>query len=303
MELRHLRYFIAVGEEQHFGRAADRLHLAQPALSRQIQNLEEEIGFELFERLPRGVKLNAPGQQFLKDARRILQEVNEATLRSERIARGQSGSLRIGFVEHSSWGGIVPRSFKRFRNTRPNVELLLKTGTTISQLEAIRYGQLDAGFLNNPPKVDSELDHLFIENQKTELALLKTNPLAKRTTLRLRDLKEVPFVWYPRIVAPFFYDRLLSECFTGGLGSPRIVQEAADEATTLSLVAAGIGVGWVSGKAHFRSPNGVVIKPVADLNIPLHFSLAWRKDNKSPQLAGFIEDVRSLLAAKIRQKG
>src|SRR5580693_3095132 len=103
MELRHLRYFVAVGEEQHYGRAAARLRVAQPALSRQIQDLEEEVGFKLFERLPRGVKLSAAGQLFLADARRILQEVNEAAARAARVARGQSGTLRVGFTESTSW--------------------------------------------------------------------------------------------------------------------------------------------------------------------------------------------------------
>ncbi len=102
MELRHLRYFVAVGEEQHYGRAATRLRLAQPALSRQIQNLEQEIGFRLFDRLPRGVKISEAGKLFLNDARRILQEVNDATARAKRIASGQSGTLRIGFVQSMS---------------------------------------------------------------------------------------------------------------------------------------------------------------------------------------------------------
>src|SRR3954453_11066098 len=106
MELRHLRYFVGVGEEQHFGRAASRLHIAQPALSRQIQDLEEEIGFKLFDRLPRGVKLSAAGKLFLEDARRILQQLNEAIERAQRVARGQSGTLRIGFTENASWHGI-----------------------------------------------------------------------------------------------------------------------------------------------------------------------------------------------------
>src|SRR5216683_6956542 len=115
MELRHLRYFVAAGEEQHFGRAAARLHLAQPALSRQIQDLEYEIGFKLFDRLPRGVKISAAGKSFLADARRILQEVSEATIRAKRVASGQSGTLRVGFVESISWHGVVPESFRRFR--------------------------------------------------------------------------------------------------------------------------------------------------------------------------------------------
>src|SRR6516165_4285633 len=107
MELRHLRYFVAVGEEQHYGRAARRLRVAQPALSRQIQNLEQEIGFKLFERLPRGVKITPAGKLFLDDARGILTEINDATTRAKRVASGQSGTLRVGFVQSISWHGIV----------------------------------------------------------------------------------------------------------------------------------------------------------------------------------------------------
>src|SRR5580692_7437616 len=120
MELRHLRYFVAVGEEQHYGRAARRLCVAQPALSRQIQDLEEEIGFKLFERLPRGVKLSAAGKLFLDDTRRILHDVNEATARAARVALGRSGTLRVGFTESASWQGVVPESFRRFRGQRPD---------------------------------------------------------------------------------------------------------------------------------------------------------------------------------------
>src|SRR5580700_11955560 len=112
MELRHFRYFVAIGEEQHYGRAARRLHVAQPALSRQIQDLEEELGFELFERLPRGVKLSAAGNLFLEDARRILKDVNEAAARAGSVALGRSVSLRAGSTENASWRGVVPESFR-----------------------------------------------------------------------------------------------------------------------------------------------------------------------------------------------
>src|SRR5258708_31922684 len=114
MELRHLRYFVAVGEEQHYGRAAERLRIAQPALSRQIQDLEEEIGVKLFDRLPRGVKISAAGVSFLGDARPILHQVNEATMRARRLAPGQSGTLRVGFTEFASCRGVVPDSFRQF---------------------------------------------------------------------------------------------------------------------------------------------------------------------------------------------
>src|ERR1700726_546794 len=126
MELRHLRYFAAVGEEQHFGRAAERLHIAQPALSRQIQDLENEMGFALFDRLPRGVRLNAAVKLFLADARRILQDVDEARRRAERIAHGKAGTLRIGIATAVSWHGLVVDSFRELRRWQPAVELELQ---------------------------------------------------------------------------------------------------------------------------------------------------------------------------------
>src|SRR5882724_3925720 len=140
MELRHLRYFVGVGEEQHFGRAAERLHVAQPALSRQIQDLEKEIGFRLFERLPRGVKLSAAGKLFLEDARRILGEVQEATRRAERVASGKAGTLRVGFVESISWHGVVPEFFRRFRQRQPDAELQLKPLSSLQQIEGVESG-------------------------------------------------------------------------------------------------------------------------------------------------------------------
>jgi len=152
MELRHLRYFVGVGEEQHFGRAAKRLSIVQPALSRQIRDLERELGFSVFDRLPRGVKLNAAGRLFLEDARRILHELNEAKARAARVARGQSGTLRIGFTESASWQGVVPESFRRFREMKPDAELQLEPSPSLVQLEAIRSGRLDAGFVFNAPK-------------------------------------------------------------------------------------------------------------------------------------------------------
>src|SRR6202043_1154141 len=147
MELRHLRYFVGVGEEQHFGRAAERLRIAQPALSRQIQDLEKEIGVLLFERLPRGVRLTAAGRLFLEDSRRILAEVQEAARRAEQAARGLSGTLRVGFVEGISWHGIVPESFRRFRQKQADAEMIPIPMLSLAQAEAVRTGRLDAGFI------------------------------------------------------------------------------------------------------------------------------------------------------------
>jgi DNA-binding transcriptional LysR family regulator len=303
MELRHLRYFVAVGEEQHYGRAARRLCVAQPALSRQIQDLEEEVGFKLFERLPRGVKLSAAGKLFLQDARRILQEVNEAAGRAGRVARGLSGTLRVGFTENASWRGVVPDSFRRFREQQPDAELQLQPAASLEQLEAIRSGRLDAGFVNFMPKADPDLEQLLVAIQHVELAAPKKHPLTKIKQLRLRDLTDTPFVWFPRWASPAFYDRLMHECYRGGLKSPRIVQEGLNEATILSLVSTGLGVGWVLGTARWRCPETVAILPVVDLNVPVPLTLAWRRDNTSPLLANFIGEVQRLPDVRAVNKG
>ena len=294
MELRHLRYFVAVAEEQHYARASRTLGVAQPALSRQIQDLEEEIGFKLFDRLPRGVKLNAAGKLFLEDAGRILQAVSEATARAGRAARGQSGTLRVGFAENASWHGIVPDSFRRFRAQEPGVELQLQPAASSEQLEAVRSGLLDAAFVNFMPETDPELDQLTVAIHHVELAAPKRHPLVRLKQLRLRELTDAAFVWFPRRTSPTFYDQLMHACYRGGLTSPRIVQEGPNEATILSLVSTGLGVGWVLGSARWRCPETVVILRVVDLNVPLTLALAWRRDNTSPLLANFIGEVAAL---------
>jgi DNA-binding transcriptional LysR family regulator len=303
MELRHLRYFVAVGEEQHYGRAAQRLRVAQPALSRQIQDLEREIGFTLFERLPRGVKLSSAGKLFLQDARRILKEVAEATARAARVACGQSGTLRVGFTENASWRGVVPESFRRFRETQPDAELQLQPSPSWVQLEGIRSGRLDAGFVFNMPKADAELDQLPVTVQRIELAVPAGHPLTRLKELRLRDLTHAPFIWFPRRESPALYDRLMRACYRGGLKSPRIVQEGLDEATILSLVATGLGVGWVLGTARWRRPESVVIVSVVDLSVLLTLALAWRRDNKSPLLASLVDDVRRFSEVRAANRG
>jgi DNA-binding transcriptional LysR family regulator len=294
---------MAVGEEQHYGRAARRLRVAQPALSRQVQDLEQEIGFELFERLPRGVKLSAAGKLFLDDVRRILQEVNEAAARAGRVASGRSGTLRVGFTENASWRGVVPDSFRRFRDLRPDAELQLQPAASLELVEAVRCGRLDAGFVNFMPKSDPELDQLLIAIQHVELAAPRRHPVTKLKKLRLRDLTDLPFVWFPRWASPAFYDRMMHECYRGGLKSPRIVQEGLNEATILSLVSTGLGVGWVLGTARWRCPETVVILSVVDMNMPVTLALAWRRDNPSPLLANFIADVQRLPDVQAVNKG
>jgi DNA-binding transcriptional LysR family regulator len=294
MELRHLRYFVAVGEEQHYGHGAQRLRVAQPALSRQIQDLEEEVGFKLFERLSRGVKLSTAGKLFLEEARRILQQVDEATKRAKRVASGQSGTLRAGFIENMSWHGVVPDSFRQFRERQPDAELQIKPLSSLEQIQAVRSGQLDAGFVFTIANIDRELAQLEIALVKLMLAVPKGHPLAKSKSLRLRNLISASFIWFPRRESPLFYDQLMHACFRGGLKSPRIVQEGVNEATILSLVSCGLGVAFVSSATRWRCPESVVLVSVTDLKSPLPFALIWRRDNDSPLLARLVENVRRL---------
>jgi DNA-binding transcriptional LysR family regulator len=303
MELRHLRYFVAVGEEQHYGRAAERLRVAQPALSRQIQDLEEEIGFKLFDRLSRGVKISVAGKLFLEDVRRILQQVNEATIRAKRVASGQSGTLRVGFVESISWHGVVPDSFRQFRERHPDVELQLRPLSSLQQIDAIRSGQLDAGFLFTIANTDKELAVLEVAVLNLMLAAPRGHPVTKLKKLRLRDLNDASFVWFPRRESPVYYDRLMKECFRGGLKAPYVVQEAVNEATILSLVSCRLGVAFVSEATRWRCPKGVALLPVADLKLPLSFALVWRKDNDSALLEQFVAETRLLPEVKAFAKG
>ena len=292
MELRHLRYFVGVGEEQHFGRAAVRLRVAQPALSRQIKDLERELGFALFDRLPRGVRLNEAGKLFLTDARRILQDVDQAKLRAERIAHGKAGTLRIGIATAVSWHGLVVDCFRKFRLAQPDAELELHHLISVHQVDAILSGRLDVGFAASVTPWDKDLAHWEFAQDRMVLAVPRGHPLTKRKTVRLRDLRNLPFVWFPRWVNPAFYDRMMQECSRGGLSAPRIVQEAPDRDTNLGFVQCRIGLSWQPETVRWHCPRGVALVPVADMNVRLPFSLIWKKENTSPLLQKFVAQVK-----------
>ena len=293
MELRHLRYFVGVAEEQHFGRAAERLRVAQPSLSRQIRDLESEMGFLLFDRLPRGVRLSAAGKLFLSDARRILQDVDEAKRRAERIALGKAGTLRIGIATAVSWHGLVVDSFREFRRRQPDVELELHHLLSVHQIEAILSGRLDAGFAASLTPWHKDLAHWEFAQDRMLLAVPQGHHLTKREGIRLRDLRDMPFVWFPRWVNPVIYDRMMRACARGGLSAPRIVQEATDRDTNLGLVQCRIGIAWMTESTRWHCPRGIVLLPVVDMNVRLPFNLIWKKDNSSRLLQKFLVQVQA----------
>jgi len=293
MELRHLRYFMAVGEEQHFGRAANRLHVVQPALSRQVRDLERELGFLLFDRLPRGVRLSAAGTLFLNDVRRILQDVDEAKRRAERMALGQAGTLRIGIATAVSWHGLVVNAFREFRRRHPEVELVVHHLVSVQQVEAVVSDRLDAGLVAAVTPWHKELEHRQFALDRMVLAVPKGHPLTKRERIRLRDLRDTSFVWFHRWVNPSFHEQMMQACARGGLSAPRIVQEATDRDTVLGLVQCRIGLAWVTESTRWHCPRGIVLLPVVDMNVRLPFNVIWKKNNSSPVLQKFLAQVQA----------
>jgi DNA-binding transcriptional LysR family regulator len=296
VELRHLRYFIAVGEEEHFGRAAERLRVVQPALTRQIQQLEEEMGYALFERLKRGVRLTEAGRSFLEEARRLLSDLERGVERTRLVAQGKVGRLRIGFADSATYSGELPSILRDFRDRWPDVRLDLFPSSSVATGEQLREQRLDIGFVYVLPTDLPQLKTHRISAERIVLALPQSHPLVKRKRLKLVDLKGEPFVWIPRVVAPLYYDRVLSACHAAGL-TLNIVQEGNNDTTMLSLVAGGIGLSFTIKSADRRKPDSVVLKEVKDLRLTVELSAIWRGDNKVPALQNFIEIIRKMNGA------
>lgn len=299
MDLRRLRYFIAAAEEENFRRAAVRLHVAQPALSKQIAVLESELGCALFIRSKRRIYLSPAGRLYLDDARRILREVDLATERVRQAAAGQLGTLRIGFRETAGRSQIVSRSFGEFRAAYPGVELRLNQMTSPAQCEALRAGELDAGFVYLSPEHDHGLARIPVATDRFYLALPRHHPLAQRRRIHLRDLGDEPFIWLARSRNAYYSDALLRDCIRGGL-TPKIIQESDSEATSLNLVAVGMGASFVVSPSAESSLPDVVLKPVAELNSRLTLALVWVQDDRSPLTQNFIATVRSIAASEKR---
>jgi len=240
VELRHLRYFVAVGEEEHFGRAAERLHVVQPALTRQIRQLEEEMECALFERLPRGVRLTEAGKSFLEEARRLLVDLGRSVDRTRLIDQGKVGRLRVAFSDTATYSGELPSILHNFRARWPDVRLELFPSSSVVAGEQLRRQEVDVAFVYVAPTDLRELKTHTISVERWVLALPRAHPLVKRRRVKLGDLKREPFVWFPRPVAPPLHDRVLAACHAAGL-TLNIVQEVNNPTTMLSLVASGIG--------------------------------------------------------------
>jgi DNA-binding transcriptional LysR family regulator len=288
MEIRHLRYFVAAAEEENFHRAAERLHIAQPALSRRIRDLEEDLGFDLFERNLKRVHLSLAGRAYLDNVKRALADLHRAGLDSARIAKGQAGLLALGFPESMVRYAGVPRSFREFRTSFPDVELRLNPMDPARGLDALLRGDIDAAFTFNA-RLDG-LRHLPIGSETWLLALPAIHPLVHKEKLRLADLEGEPFIWTRRELSPVVYDGLIAACRAVGF-VPNIIQSAGSESIKQHLVAAGMGLGFMLSTA--RAPvEDVVFRAVEDLNAVVRADFVWRHERSSAQLENFISLVR-----------
>lgn len=293
MELRHLRYFVAVAEELHFGRAASRLHISQPPLSRQIRELEKELGTDLFWRTKRRVQLTAAGEAFLPEARRTLDQAQRAVRAAERTGRGELGHLVIGFVEAAIYSGLLPAAIQRYRAGFPDVALELRETVSKDQPAALRDGTIDVGLAYIPP---DEADRSFasepVLGDPLVVALRADHPLADRQLFRLRDLAAETLILFRRNLAPALHDAILHRLGRAGL-VPAALQEAVQMQTVLALVAAGIGFGLVPRSIAEIGRSGVRFKTSHELTIRLDTHLVWRRGERSPTVGNFLAAARA----------
>jgi DNA-binding transcriptional LysR family regulator len=267
MELRHLRYFVAVAEARHFTRAARALGIGQPPLSQQIQALERELGTPLFARKPRAVALTPAGEALYEDARRILRDVERAAERVRRVARGESGRLRLGMINSAPFHPLIPQVIREFRRAHPQVSLSLDEGPTPQLAAAVRDGEPSG------------------------------HPLAKRATVPLLALSIEPFVLFPRTVGAGLHDSIVSACRTAGF-SPRIVQETSQVTSIVNLVAAGLGVSIVPASMQQVHSDGVTYRAIRRPAPKARLSLIFRDaDRQTPQIARLLTLTRKLARA------
>lgn len=293
VELRHLRYFRTVAAELHFGRAAEKLHMAQPPLSHQIRQLETEIGFELFNRTKRSIALTPAGQAFSIEVELIFQQLTQAIEIGRKTSRGELGKISIGFVGSATYN-ILPSLLHQFCDRYPEVQIELHELTTDRQLIWLKSGRIDLGLMR-PPIGDPNLCSKIVFQESFVVAVPTTHDLAQLEAIDLVALATVPFILFPRHIAPGLYDPIISLCQAAGF-SPQVAQECIQIQTIVSLVSANLGVSILPASIQEIQRHGVVYRPIANLcklspttDLLAKISIVWRNNDDSPTLNRFLE--------------
>ena len=295
MELRHLRYFVAVADELSFTKAAARLRLAQPSLTRQVRNLEDEIGVRLLDRSNNRVSLTEEGRRFLFDSKKLLAMCAETVAAVQRMSHGESSQLNIGYIANIHYG-LLPATLGAFRKLYPRVALNLFDMTSAEQMEALESHKIDLGFVGlRPPLANHDVLSEGVAHDKMLVALPTGHPLAGNAKVKLSDLADQFFIGMSAKTHPGARKWLLETCQAAGFNG-RILQEADVEPTAIRFVADGLGVAFMPEQIIGQPHEGVVFRPLAP---PLRreSTIAWRADNPSKPLQDYIQIVKELSAS------
>jgi DNA-binding transcriptional LysR family regulator len=291
MDMRELRSFVLLAQQLHFGRTARLLNLSQPALTKQIRRVEEDLGCSLFKRGKHGTKLTSAGEQFLEEARPIVSGFDRLMEGGRRLARGESGRLRIGFGFHTF--ELVPRLIGRLRQAVPDVQISLRDMSTLEQTEALRSGRIDAGFVRSP--VSREFDEMPVIRDRLALVSSSDSRLPGKATLK--DCAQEPFILISNERAPTFRRHVIALCTKSGF-HPRIIQDTSEVTTSIALVQAGLGITLIPqsfGTAHIA---GVRLHELNDPAASWAVSAAWRRDDSNPVLKRFLELLRQEISSR-----
>lgn len=291
MELRHLKYFIAVAEELHFGRAAARLYIAQPPLSQQIKQLEKEIGVVLFNRTKRTVELTEAGKVFQREAYAVLERLDKGIIKAQQAARGEAGWLSIGFVSSINYE-ILPNVLREFRRQCPDVDIFLQEMHNPEQNQSLLEKRIHIGFARMPSE-SRELISQVVAREPLIVALPASHELAAKSHLKLCDLVNEPFIIFSQSRPSPFYEFVVRLCAEAGF-QPKVVQQVGEIQTALGLVAAEIGVTLVPASTINLHREGVIYKTLAAPEAVIEMMMQYRKDETSPVVARFLEVIQKL---------
>ena len=305
VELRHLRYFIAVADELHFGRAAERLGISQPPLSHQIRQLERDLDVQLLRRSNRRVELTEAGRAFLPEARAILEHTRNAVELAQRAARGQSGELRIGFTASTPLSNRIPRTISAFRRARPDVHLQLEEMPSLQQIDALMDRRLHLGIIR-PAPLPPALEARALFSDPLVAVMPRDHPLLARLPpggrLPLAALAGEPFVVFNRHAGTGIHDQIVALCMAANF-SPRISQEAAEPSTIIGLVSAGMGVSVLPSSYEHINVEGVAYVPLQDAGAESGIHMVQRRDEHSPLVAEFARMLQVKVAREVAAPG
>lgn len=287
MELRHIRYFLAVAEEAHFTRAAAKLGIGQPPLSQQIKDLEKEVGVQLFRRVPHGAELTPAGAAFLEEVRHMPAAAERAIRTARRASKGETGSLKVGFTASAAFSVVVPKSVRDFRRAYPDVELLLEEGNTTQLVNGLESGSIDLAFLRPGFEGSDKFQLRMLSQEPMVIALPAGHRCAKQKSIKLADLRNEPVLLFPRAIGSKLYDTVIGACRKAGF-EPLLGQVAPQIASVVNLVAAELGFSIVPSSMAQVQVNGVVYRAIDGAAPIAQLALAFKKGATSPLVRNFI---------------